>query len=208
MVDAQCIVSKNQTMTFVLYRAEIVFWKEGETFDGLEAVVRLKAILQAGISDTRDVRGEVERTVGFDEVDTVVLLEQLPEQGMPLPTGHQACRDLSFGLKSRYRLIPQQAVQWFYHLHVRVHVDAALVVKGIEAHDVRHKGKLPRPVSLLDVWVHRQVEVVFVPLINLVVGAVLPPRLNALHRQRRQRIPPEPAVMNYFRYHWNLLQIF
>lgn len=181
MVDAQCIVSKNQTMTFVLYRAEVVFREQGEAFDGLEAIVRLKAILQAGISDARDVRCEVERAVGFDEVDAVVLVEQLPEQGMPLPTGHQACRDLSLGLKSRYRLIPQQAVQWFYHLHVRVHVDAALVVKGIEAHDVCHESKLPRLVRFLDVWIHRQVKVVFVPLLDFVVGAVLPPRLDALH---------------------------
>ena len=79
MVDAQCIVSKNQTMTFVLYRAEEVFREQGEALDGLEAVVRLKAVLQAGISDARDVRGEVERAVGFDEVDAFVLVEQFTE---------------------------------------------------------------------------------------------------------------------------------
>ena len=79
MVDTQCIVSKNQTMTFVLYRAEVVFRQEGEPLDGLEAVVRLKAILQAGISDARDVRCEVERTVGLDEVNAVVLVEQFTE---------------------------------------------------------------------------------------------------------------------------------
>lgn len=188
-------------MTFVLYRAEVVFRQEGEAFDGLKSVVRLETILQARVGDADHVRSEVERAVGFDEVDAVVLVEQFAEQGMSLPTGHQACRDLSLGLKSRYRLIPQQTVQRLYHLDVRVHVDAALVVKGIQAHDVCHESKLPRLVRFLDVWIHRQVKVVFVPLLDFVVGAVLPPRLNALHRQRRQRVPTEPAVMNHLGYH-------
>ena len=56
-------------MTFVLYRAEVVFRQQGEALNGLEAVVWLEAVLQARIRDADHVRREVERAIGFDEVD-------------------------------------------------------------------------------------------------------------------------------------------
>ena len=66
-------------MTFLFDGAKVVFRQKGESFDGLEAVVRLEAVLQARVGDADHVRRKVERTIGLDEMDAVVLLEQLPE---------------------------------------------------------------------------------------------------------------------------------
>ena len=77
-------------------------------------------------------------------------------------------------------------------LHIRVEVKATVLIEYLEARIVRDKSILPGLVSLADVRNGVHVEVILVPLPYLIVGQELPPRLDALHRQRRQRVPPEP----------------
>ena len=99
------------------------------------------------------------------------------------------------------RAAGDDVVQRADDLHVRVEVKPAVLVEYLEARVVRHESILPGLVGLPRIGNSIHVEIILVPLPYLIVGQELPPRLDALHRQRRQRVPTEPAIMNHLGYH-------
>lgn len=82
-------------MPLVLNRAEKVFGQEGKATHGLEGIVKAEAIFTAGVGDADNVGGNIQRTVGTDKVNTIVLIQQFLKERVTIPTGHQASRNLS-----------------------------------------------------------------------------------------------------------------
>lgn len=200
-MNANSVGSKFEAMTILVYRAKIILGQEGKTTYGLEGVVKAEAVFTAGIGDADDVGGSIQRTIGATEVNAVVFIQQFLEERMAIPTGHQASRDLSRGLKSRHSVVRQQGVKRFDHLYVGIHINATLVVKGIQAHHIRYESELAGVIRLTYIGIHIKVKVILVPLLYLIVRAILFPRFYTFQRQFGHLSTAEPAVMNYFGYH-------
>lgn len=200
-MNANGVGSKFEAMTILVNRAEIVLGQEGKTTYGLESVVKAEAVFTAGIGNADDVSGSIQRTIGATEVNAVVFIQQFLEERMAIPTGHQASRDLSWGLKSRHCVVLQEGVKRLDYLHIGIHINAALVIECVQAHHIRYESELAGIIRLAHVRIHIKVEVIFVPLFYLVIGAILFPRFYTFQRQFGHLATAEPAVMNYFGYH-------
>ena len=114
---------------------------------------------------------------------------------------HYAGGHVLFVFKTGEGRVPEEFVQRPEHLHVGVHIHAALIIKGIQAHHVGYKGELALGISFGRIGEKIKVEVIFIPLLYLVFRKVFFPGGDALLCQRRHLSPSKPAVVDDFGYH-------
>ena len=93
----------------------------------------------------------------------------------------------------------QQLVQRAHQLHVRVQIDAAVLVQHRQPRIVRYKGVFLCLVGLLCVAVCADLKILLVPLDDLVIRAVFLPAFHTFPVLRADSPAAEPAVMNDFR---------
>ena len=93
-------------------------------------------------------------------------------------------------------LVLQQFVQRAHQLHVRVQIDAAVLIQHCQPHIVRHKGIFLCFVGLLRVAVLADLKVLLVPFDDLVIRAVFFPAFDTFPALRVDGPAAEPAVVD------------
>ena len=86
-------------------------------------------------------------------------------------------------------------------LDIGVEINAAMMVENPEAGIVAHKRVFPGLIGLGCIWNAVDIEVVLVPLLDLVIRKELALTLDALDGAPRQRIAAKPAIMYRLRNH-------
>ena len=99
-------------------------------------------------------------------------------------------------------------VERAHNLHIGVEIYATAMVEGMKPAHVRHVGIAAHSVRLAAVDILRDIEITFVPFANLIVRQHLLPGFHIAEELFRLRATPEPAIMDYFRYHACYLFIF
>ena len=118
-------------------------------------------------------------------VMVVVEVHHLRKERMPLPDGHPqsrihiavgvVLRNTFLTLESHVHSVGQDVVHRTYHLHVRIEIDATIMVENPESCIVAHVGILLQPIGFCYIWCLIDVEVALVPFFNLVVWKELLP---------------------------------
>ena len=93
-------------------------------------------------------------------------------------------------------LILQQLVQRAHQLHVRIQIDAAVLVQHCQPRIVRHKGIFLCLVGLLCVAILADIKVLLVPFDDLVIRAVFFPAFHTFAVLRADGSAAEPAIMD------------
>ena len=193
---------------FAKHWAEVLLRINPDAGDLLDIGRILKAVLAEQLRGVLHDGLEVQQTVRVAEMQRGIQVEQFAVQA---EAGvYPQAKAGSYGRSRSSRGVAFAAhegaagddvVQRADDLHVRVEVQATVFVEYFEARVVRHEGILPSLVRLPRIGNLVHVKIILVPLPYLIVRQELPPRLDALHRQRRQWITPKPAVMNHLGYH-------
>ena len=93
-------------------------------------------------------------------------------------------------------LVLQQLIQRAHQLHVRVQIDAAVLIQHCQPHIVRYKGIFFCLVGLLCVAVLADLKVLLVPFDDLVIRAVFFPAFDTFPALRADGPAAEPAVVD------------
>ena len=206
MVDTAAVLSQTQH-TRAGQRTEPI---DGEDMH----VVLIHAILPVdnepvSLHDTRDglcVGGQVHRSVRQDKVPTLVVCQLLTDPYAARLARHQS-RD---GCIRLTRLIAregrqrEQVVQRAQHLHIRIHINATVLVQRPQTHHIGHESELTTIVGLASVWVEVEVESVLVPQTQLIVRQVTLPTIDTVESQRWHLTSAKPAIMYNLRNHDSL----
>ena len=99
----------------------------------------------------------------------------------------------------------QQVVEGTADEDVTVQINAAVVVEGPEAYVIRSRSPLPDGKGFPDIGNGLRVESLARPELDLIVRQNPLPRLQAARDQPWRGIAAEPAEMENFRYHDDLL---
>ena len=91
----------------------------------------------------------------------------------------------------------QQIIKAAQGLHISVEVNAAMLLHDQQTQVISQEGKLALLVTHLCVGIVVDIEVVFVPLDDLIVRHVLVPAGNALLRKPRLGASAKPAVVDF-----------
>lgn len=209
MMDAAGLIGHAKFVILHIYWIKILLRIYPDACDFLDAGRILKAVLAEQLRGVLHDGLKIQRAVRVAEMQRSIEVKQFAieaEAGVYPQAeagSYGSCRSSrGVAFASHERAAGDDVVQRADDFHVRVEVQPAVLVEYLEARVVRHEGILPSLVRLPCVRDGVHVEVVFVPLPYLIVRQELPPRLDALHRQRRQRVPTEPAVMNHLGYHF------
>ena len=84
--------------------------------------------------------------------------------------------------------------------NISIKIDTSIVIQNPKSSIIAHKRVFPNAIGFGSIRNNIDIKVILIPLPNLIVGHILAPTLNTLHCTFRQRIPPKPAIMYYFRY--------
>lgn len=202
VVDADGAMGHVDDAGGVVLGAEVLAGVHGtEAGEVLQGVVEHQAVSEHVVGDDGGVGGHVEVAVGLDEAATIVLVEELLCPDGAFLGCHHTGEHVIVGFKAGEHVVMQEWVEGLDHFDVGVHVDATLVVEGIEAHIVGDEGEFAGLVGLADVGHGVDVEVVLVPLLESVVGTIFFPAFDAADGQLGLLASAEPAVMDYFGNH-------
>ena len=100
-------------------------------------------------------------------------------------------------LKPSKRWILQQVIKGAHRFHIRIEVDAALLLNNHQPDVIRQESVFLLLIAHPGVCVSINIEIVLVPFDNLVVRHVLSPACDALLRQLRLLAPAKPAVVDF-----------
>ena len=106
-----------------------------------------------------------------------------------LPKSKSGCNK-SRTLRRQIALVFQQRIQGSHQFHVRVQVDPSVLKNHFQAGIIAYKRPSFFLISFLCKITAGNIEVVLIPLTDLVVGAVFLPTGDASFCQVRQRPPP------------------
>lgn len=179
-----------------------------EEVDGLRVVGQLQGgpFLETVVGREQAVHDfgqgrDAHASLCVDEVPVVVVVQALFEEGVMLFRPEDAGLDAVFLFVAEKVGAVQQFVEGLDHLDVHVHVDAAVVVDGIQADVVGREGIFTGFEGLPHPFGGMEVETVPVPQDELIVGEFGFPRGHIVLQVLGNGVAAQPAVMYDFGYH-------
>ena len=103
--------------------------------------------------------------------------------------------------KSDKRVVLQKFIQIFQHLDIGIEVEAAVLFKSAQPRIIGNKGKFTLLLSLTRKFGRMNIEIIFVPQFELVVGKKKFPTLHAFTVAFGHFALSEPTIMYNFRNH-------